>query len=425
MKPVFRFFHRAFTGIPVAIWWLSLSQLVNRIGTMVIPFMTLYLTQKLGFPIEKAGFVMVCFGIGAILGSLLGGQLADRIGYRPVMIGSLAANGAGFLCLLPLTSFWAISAGVFLLALVAEGFRPASSMSIARFSSSETRTRSFSLYRLSLNLGWAAASAFGGLLASFDYSLIFWVDGFTCLASALFLFLLFKKIPESEEAAAETSAAAENGPAAAADRPAWRDGPYLAFTALTWLGAMVFMQCVWTVPPFFKMGLGFGEAAVGLLMGLNGLIVFAFEMPIIFTIEGKRPPLRLIRLGLVLYSLSYLALVLPLGPLAVAVASVALISFGEILVMPFSTTFATRRAPAARQGQYLALYTTAYSLSNVLAPLFGTQVAARFGWNALWFSLAVGAAVCCAGFLFLEKKLAPQPVLPVAEAELEPVEAGI
>ncbi len=214
MPALFNFFHRAFSGIPIAIWWLSATQLVNRIGTMAIPFMTLYLTQKLRFSIEEAGFIMMFFGVGTIFGALLGGRLADRLGYRPIMIGSLALNGLGFLALLPLTTFWAISFGVFVLSIVAEAFRPAASMSIARFSTSDTRMRSFSLYRLAINLGWAVASALGGLLASLDYSLIFWVDGVTCIVSAVFLYFLFQKMPETLEAETAPATASFEKPVA-------------------------------------------------------------------------------------------------------------------------------------------------------------------------------------------------------------------
>ncbi len=185
---------------------------------------------------------------------------------------------------------------------------------------------------------------------------------------------------------------------------------------------MIFMQMIWTVPPFFKEVYFFDEWTIGLVMGLNGLIVFAFEMPIIFTVENKRPTLWFVRLGLVLYLLSYLFLGLPLLPMVAAVLSIIMVSFGETFVMPFSTTFATRRAPIDRQGQYLALYTAAYSLSNVLAPLAGTQIIANFGWNALWYTTACAAAVCWAGFYFLEKQFSKQAGLKAVSLSTEIVE---
>jgi predicted MFS family arabinose efflux permease len=400
MRNFISFFYRAFSGIPTPIWWLSLSQLINRMGTMAIPFMTLYLTQKLRFSIADAGFIMMFFGVGTILGAMLGGRLADQIGYRRVMTGSLFLTGVGFLCLLPLTSFWAISFGVFCLSIVAEGFRPACSMSISRYSSRETRTRSFSLYRLAVNLGWTIASVVGGLLASFDYSLIFWADGLTCLFSGVFLIFLFKKMKETVET--DSKMPMENLPKTTAI-PAWRDPIFMAFVGLTWLGAMIFMQMVWTIPPFFKEIYGFDEWTIGLVMGLNGLIVFAFEMPIIFYVENRRPIFWFVRLGLGLYLLTYLLLALPFSPMILAISSIIAVSFGETFVMPFSSTFVTKRAPVALQGQYLSFYTAAYSVSNVLAPLIGTQIIAAHGYSALWWTTSAAAIVALVGCHFLGK----------------------
>lgn len=406
MSTLFSFYLRSFSGIPRPVWWLSATQLVNRVGAMAIPFMTLYLTQKLGFGIADAGLVMTIFGLGTIIGSLAGGWLTDRIGYRPIMIWSLVLNGFGFLALLPLRSFWAISALVFLLSIAAEAFRPAASSSIARYSSDEMRTRSFSLYRFAINLGWAIASAIGGLLASFDYSLIFWADALTCLASALFLGWFFSKTRENSSFPKKT-AAAKTVLAEAKSRslPALKNRFFLIFCGLNLLCSMIFMQMVWTVPPFLKEEFHFDEWTIGLVMGLNGVIVFAFEMPLVFQLENRRRTFWFVRLGLFLYVFSYLALVMP-GPLMLAaVLSTVAVSFGEIFVMPFNASFNTKYAPPERQGEYMGSYSAAHSISNVLAPLAGTQIIAAAGYFCLWWTTAAASLVAMGGFYFLDKQL--------------------
>ncbi|HQU33342.1 MAG TPA: MFS transporter, partial [Thermoanaerobaculaceae bacterium] len=94
LKRIVGTYRAAFSGLPREVWIQGLATLVNRSGTMVLPFMSLYLTTKLGFSIIAAGQVLSLYGIGAIAGSWLGGTLSDRMGPVRVQVASLAATGA-------------------------------------------------------------------------------------------------------------------------------------------------------------------------------------------------------------------------------------------------------------------------------------------------------------------------------------------
>ncbi|MEO6038863.1 MAG: MFS transporter, partial [Saprospiraceae bacterium] len=312
--------------------------------------------------------------------------------------------------------FWVMCATVFLLSLVSEAFRPANSVAISRYSDPTNRTRSISLYRMAVNLGWTIAPVLGGLLiTALGWSALFWADGLTCLLAAL---LLRWRMPRSLPEAAPEPGAEKAAPVAVLSP--YRDKRYLWFLLLTLLNGMVFMQILWTVPVFFKEQYHWTEAQIGLATALNGIIVFAVEMPLIFRLEGRRSPLAWVRVGLVLYALSYLMFVLPVASIVAGVLFMVVISFGEIFVMPFSSNFVYARATAGnRQGQYLALYTMAYSVSNILAPLYGTQMIAHLGYSALWSSLAVIVGVVWVGIWRMEQVLAePEPVLEVVEEEV-------
>src|SRR3569623_791539 len=157
-------YKRAYGGLSKGTWWLSLVMLVNRSGTMVVPFMTMYLTQHYGFSIEKAGFVMSLFGLGAIVGSLAGGKLVDTVGYYYVQLFALIFGGIMFIILGQVHSYTGICICTFILAVLNESFRPANTVAIAYYSKEENRTRSYSLNRLAVNLGWAAGGALGGII---------------------------------------------------------------------------------------------------------------------------------------------------------------------------------------------------------------------------------------------------------------------
>src|SRR5215213_9506141 len=183
-------YKNAYSGLSRQMWWLALVTFINRSGTMVIPFLSVYLTSK-GYTLAQAGYVMAAFGGGAILGAYIGGIVTDRFGHFYVQVFSLLLNGILFIVLGQMRTFWQITICIFILSTLGEAFRPANSAAIAAYSNESNRTRCYSLNRLAINLGWAVGPAIGGLLASIEYALLFWVDGLTCIIASLLLYSVF------------------------------------------------------------------------------------------------------------------------------------------------------------------------------------------------------------------------------------------
>lgn len=187
MPAILQLYKNAYKGLSKETWFLSLVILINRSGTMVIPFMTMYATQKLGFSIAEAGFIMSFFGIGSIIGAFAGGKITDAIGYQKVQLFSLFGGGIMFIIVGYLTSYVSLCVGILLLSIVNEAFRPANAAAVAAYSLPENRTRSYSLNRLAINLGWAFGGSVGGFLAARNYHALFWVDGITNISAAILL----------------------------------------------------------------------------------------------------------------------------------------------------------------------------------------------------------------------------------------------
>ncbi|MFN4079689.1 MAG: MFS transporter [Saprospiraceae bacterium] len=404
-----------YSGIPRDIWFLSAVSLVNRAGSMVVVFITLYLTGQLGYTVKEAGYVMGFFGAGALVGALLGGRLTDRFGYFWIQFWSLALHGIILIGIVWVRDFWHMCVAIFVMTVVSELFRPANSVAIARHATPETRTRSISLYRMAVNLGWSIAPPQGGARVLGGWGWGLWVDGVTCMLAALLLWRLLP--PAKQKYAPEPVRLEADAPASAPQGSIWADREYLIFLGLTILNAIIFMQFIWTTPLFFKQIYHWDETVIGLVSALNGLLVLAVEMPLVYRIDGKRHNMRFIRTGLVLYGLSYAALSLPLVGMLPALMFIALISLGEIYVMPFSANYVFTRSKGARQGRYMGLYTVSYSVANIIAPLAGSQIIEHFGFNVLWLAMSAMSAVSFVGFYFLEKKMPAMALsLPVQKA---------
>src|SRR6201992_1228248 len=141
-------YRNAYSGLSPATWWLSIVMLINRSGTMVLPFMTLYLTQSLHYSIARAGIIMAVFGAGAICGGFLGGKLTDKLGFYNIQLGALLCGGIMFFVLGQMKSFASIAGCTFVLAVLNDSFRPANATAIAQYSNAQNRIRCYSLNRL-------------------------------------------------------------------------------------------------------------------------------------------------------------------------------------------------------------------------------------------------------------------------------------
>jgi len=385
-------YQNAYSGLSRSTWLLSIVMLVNRSGTMVIPFMTIYLTQpSMGYSIGQAGIVMGIFGLGAICGGWLGGRLTDKIGFHRVQLVTLSGGGLLFMVLGQMKSYPLICGCTFLLSLVNDAFRPANSTAIATYSKEENRTRSYSLNRLAINLGWALGGAIGGVLASINYHLLFWVDGGTNLAAALLLrYFLTPAVAPATKPTGKVDQVPTLSP--------YRDKLYLLFIGCTILFATCFFQVFSLLPLFYKRTLHLPEYMIGLLMTVNGLLIACFEMVLVFKMEGRRENLYYIFYGTCLVGLSYF--LLDIFPLSVYTAyfCMFLVTGGEILAMPFMNSFWISRTTASNRGQYAGLYTIAWSVAQVIGPAGGAQVAAHFGFLTLWWVVGGICVLAAIGF---------------------------
>ncbi|HCX21257.1 MAG TPA: MFS transporter, partial [Cytophagales bacterium] len=185
MKSVISLYKNAFGGLSPAAWMLALVIFINRSGTMVIPFLSVYLTSSLGFTLVETGWVMGAFGLGAIVGSFLGGWLTDKIGNFKIQTFSLIGGGVMFFALSQVKDFYPLTIFIFCVSVISEMMRPANQISVASYAKPENVTRAFSLNRMAINLGFSVGPALGGLLAAVSYDSLFIVDGVTCIGAGL------------------------------------------------------------------------------------------------------------------------------------------------------------------------------------------------------------------------------------------------
>lgn len=392
-------YKNAYSGLTRRTWLLAVVMLINRSGTMVLAFMTLYINH-IGYSTKLAGFVVAVYGVGSLVGAFIGGKISDRFGFYYTQFFSLFCGGLLFITLGQMKTYASICMCTFFLAMVNESFRPANATAIAHYSTGQNRTQAFSINRLAINLGWGVGGALGGFLASINYNLLFWVDGFTNIFAALLLLWILPKVSLSQQQnLSKTSDKKLKATSAHSDKI------FLYFIALQILFSVCFFQLFTTIPLYFKEGLHINEFWIGIIMAMNGVIIALVEMVIVFKLEGRRPYLRLITYGTIIMAISFFVLNIPfVHGFAIAVFSMLLMTLAEMTSMPFMNSYYISRSSEGNRGQYAAYYTMAWSAAQIIGSTSGTQIAYAIGFNNLWWIIGSICLLTAMGYQWLLSK---------------------
>lgn len=405
LRPLLHLYRDAYAGLPRAVWVLAGAVLVNRMGSMVIPFLTLYLTKDLGLSAAEVGWLLSAWGFSGLVGTYLGGRLCEH--FDPVVLQTwiLIATGLLLPCVGLARTKPTLYLGFVLFGLVGESFRPANAVAIANACPPGRRRRASALRRLAINFGMAIGPTVGGLMAVHSYLWLFVVDGATTFAAGLVLAFFLRRSPPPPRRivanAAEAEAATDD--AVTDDHPRfdspWRDPLYLAFAALLTLASILFFQILTVYLLTLREVFGLGEDRIGLTLAINPLLIVVFEM--LLTHRTRRlPALPLIAVGTL--ALGAGLGLLPLGSSwGWALLLVPLWTLGEMLIYPLSESVASNRATDVGRGAYLAVHAMTFSLSALIAPPLGTAVWERFGADALWHGVGAVAMLCAVGFVLL------------------------
>jgi predicted MFS family arabinose efflux permease len=397
IKKAFQKYINNFRGFSREIWILTIVTFINRAGTMVLPFLSKYLKEDLGFSYSQVGWIMVSFGCGSMLGAWLGGKLADKIGFYKVMIFSLFTSGLMFFGLQKITSFEGLIVAIFLIMAVADMFRPAMFVSLAAYSKPENRTRSLTLVRLAINLGFAAGPALGGLIImSSGYSGLFWVDGITCITAILVFWILVKEKKKSAYLDKENSGEILTN-------SVFKDTPFWLFLITCLITGIMFFQLFTTIPLYHGEQFNLSEFQTGLLLTFNGVLVFFLEMPLVNYIEKKKiSAVKIVTYGCLAMSLSMFLLLVNFWA-GILIIMMVFMTFGEMFAFPFANSFAISRAPKGHEGRYMAIFAMSYSLAHILSAKTGMEIIERFGYQTNWiFMGSLGLIGVSVGFLVLK-----------------------
>ena len=377
------------SGLPATFWWLWAGTLVNRAGAFVLPFLAFYLTDQLDLTPSFVGLVLGGFGLGSVVASLVGGVLADRLGRRPVLLGSQLGTAATLVALGVTTSQAGVLALVAVLGLTSNSSRPAYSAMMTDIVAPEDRVRAFSLNYWAINLGFAVAPALGGLLAQAGYLTLFLADASTTLVFAVLVFL---RVPESKP---EVVVAEGERPGSMLD--VLRDRVFMVVVGLTFLFALVFMQHLSALP--VQMGDdGLSASQYGTVIALNGLLIVFVTVPLTRWLQAYDTA-KVLAVSSTFVALGFGATAWASSVPAYA-ATVAVWTVGEVIGAATGPTVVAGLSPAALRGRYQGLFGFSFAAAAMCAPLLGGTVYQHLGGTVLWVGCFAVSMLNAVGHLF-------------------------
>ncbi|EDY19825.1 major facilitator superfamily MFS_1 [Chthoniobacter flavus Ellin428] len=406
-------------ALPRSFWVLFAGTFINRFGTFVWPFLTIYLTRQ-GHTLAEAAWAISGFGGGAIFGSAAGGWLADHIGRRNTIVLGTFTTAAGVMLLYTATSLPAIIVCTALVGSTNGTYHPAASALIVDVVPNALRVRAYSAFRLAANAGFACGASVGGLLATHS---LFWLFAGDSLTTAFYGLIAIFWLPHG------LRGQTKNAPWGDAFVSLKRNHAFQGLWVAAFCSAMVFSQFGSTYSlHILRLGLtldvlGFHlapETVYGLLIAWNGVLVVFAELPLT-SLTLRFDARRVMAAGYVLIGLGF-GLNAWCGSVPTLLVAMTIFTIGEMISSPTASASVARLAPERLRGRYMGMLALAWNGAGVLGPQFGFR---SFGLDPrfVWFGCALLGLMAAATTLRFGRSGALLENEPAREPEPEP--AGV
>lgn len=383
-------------GLPHDMWALFFTSLINRSGTMVIPFLALYLTKKIGVSPAEAGAALLVYGAAAFIAAPLTGKLSDKIGSIKVMKFALYGSGVLFFIFSFITNYNWILVAIFFLAAVNESFRPANLSLITEIVAPSQRRMAFALNRLAINAGMSIGPVIGGFLTLIDYHYLFYANAVASIAAGIYFSSVKWSSLSSEKAVEPLEDKLRVKFAILNDK-------YFLFFLLAVIPAnLVFFQHLGALPLYIVDDLGYTTAAFGLFGSINTILIIIAEVPLnnwMNNVSYKKT----LMLGALFAGIGF-------GGFAIATTTIPLViaiivfTIGEMIFFPITAAYTSEIAPADRRGEYMGYYQMTFSFAFSAGPWLGTVVYQNYGSVILWSGALILGLISAALMFFVRER---------------------
>ncbi len=386
-------------------WLLFWGTLISSTGqSLVWPFLTIFIRQQLGLPLTEITLLFTIQSITALAGTAIAGPAMDRSGRKWGMVVGLVGSGAALIVMIGTNTFlgWAVLLSLY--GIAGALFRIGSQAMIADLHPPEERLGAYALLRMSHNVGIAIGPAIGGFLVAVSYDLTFLIAAIVQIAMGLLILVVIREslTPEIKTG----SGLAVPGGASLGYGPVLRDRIFMSFWGVYLLVEIAASLVFTLLAVYAKEQFNIPEAQYGWLLTTNALMVVFFQYAVT-RISKRYSPLAVMAVsglfytgGLAIYALGSSFPAFWLG--------MVVMTTGELLVSPTSTTLVADLSPANMRARYMGLYGLSYRVSGGVGPVIGGLLNDHVAPAATWWFGALAALLSAGGFAAMARSAAFQ-----------------
>ncbi len=372
---------------PRTFWVVAGTHFIDVIGnTLLMPFFALYVTQKFNVGMTQAGILLATNSVAGMIGSTVGGAMADRFGRRGIILFGLVVSALSGLTLGFVNKFYMFYSLSVFVGLMGSAAHPAHQAMIADILPAEKRSEGFGMMRVISNFAWIIGPTIGGFLASFNFLYLFLSDAVISIITA---FLVFRLLPETKPQPKEET---EHEPLVQTFGGYWvalADRPYLAFIFASILMILVYQQMYSSLSVYLRDVHQVNPQYYGMIMSTSAVTVVIFQFWVTSIIK-KYPPFLMMVVATFFYMIGFtmygFVATVPLFILAMVI-----ITIGEMVGMPTSNALAASFAPEKMRARYMAVFGLTWTVPSMIGPWAAGLVFDYFNPNYVWY---IGGLLC-------------------------------
>jgi MFS family permease len=382
---------------PRQFWIVFLGFLINAAGgSMVWPFLTIFMRQRLGVPLTTVTLLLTVNSIAGLVSMSFTGPGVDRFGRKGAMVLSLFAGALTMTAMSFVTTLnlWAVLMAIN--GLFSPLLRVGANAMVADMVGADQRASAYAVMRMGSNFGVAIGPAVGGFVTGVSYSLAFYVAALAQLVVGLLLILLVRETAPRLEKAASSPVGRGYGPVI-------RDRRFLAFCGVYTLAGLAYSILMVLLPVYAKERFNVPESQYGFIMATNAAMVVTLQFLVTRTTE-RYHHLPVLAVGSLFYAFGVGSVALG-SSFTAFLLSMIVLTVGEMIMIPTSTALTANLAPPDMRGRYMSVYGLTWGIAVGVGPVFGGLLNDKLAPVATWYGGMAAGLMAALGFVLLHRLL--------------------